>query len=293
MSENKTAPRLRRSLLFVPGADARKIERAKESAADAVIFDLEDSVAPQRKDEARGRVAEALRSGAFGDALVRVNGAETAEFVADVAAVVRAGVQAIVLPKTESPEQVVSVDEALRASETDSQTSLVVLVESPLGVVNAFAVAAASPRVEALCLGIADFSLAMGLAEVDGAVGIGYHARCELALAARAAQVSAIDTICLAITDEDAFRADATLGARLGCEGKLCLHPRQAEIANEIYTPTAKQIERAQRMVEAWERHAAEGRGVFTFEGRMVDAPLVAAERRVLERARRAGVFRG
>jgi citrate lyase subunit beta / citryl-CoA lyase len=293
MSERRAPQRLRRSLLFVPGADARKIDRAKQSAADAVVFDLEDSVAPERKGEARGRVAEALRSGAFVDVLVRVNGTGTAEFAADLAAMVSAGARAVMLPKAESREQIASVGEALRAEEADHETSIVLLVESPLGVANALTLAGASPRVEALCLGIADFSLAMGLAEVDGSVGIGYHARCQLALAARALQVSAIDTIHLAVADEAAFREDAALGARLGCEGKLCLHPRQAEIANEIYTPTAQQIERARRVVEAWERAAAEGRGVFALDGRMIDAPLAAAERRVLERARRAGVFPG
>jgi citrate lyase subunit beta/citryl-CoA lyase len=131
----------------------------------------------------------------------------------------------------------------------------------------------------------------MGLTEADASRGIIYHARCALVIAAKACGVAPIDCIHIAVKDEQAFRADTELGLRLGFEGKLCIHPRQVEIANEVYTPGKEQINYALRVVEAWERAEREGRSVFTLDGKMVDAPLVALQQRVLERARRAGVL--
>lgn len=131
----------------------------------------------------------------------------------------------------------------------------------------------------------------MQLDDADASVGVIHHARCALAIAARAGRVVPIDTVCVAVRDEEAFRADAVLGMRLGFEGKLCIHPRQVVIANEVYTPAAARIERALRVVEAWRKAEAQGQGVFALDGMMVDAPVVAAQQRVLERARRAGVL--
>ena len=125
----------------------------------------------------------------------------------------------------------------------------------------------------------------------DASGGVIFHARCALAIAARAAGVSAIDCVFLDVRDERAFREDAACGQRLGFEGKLCIHPTQVRIANEVYTPTAERVDYAPREDEGWNRALAEGSGVFSLEGRMIDAPLVALERRVLERARRAGAL--
>jgi citrate lyase subunit beta/citryl-CoA lyase len=131
----------------------------------------------------------------------------------------------------------------------------------------------------------------MGLAEADASHGVVHHARCMVAIAAKAAGVAAIDSVHLAVKDEAAFRADAELGLRLGFDGKLCIHPRQAEIANQVYTPRPERVAVALRVVEAWDRARADARGVFTLDGRMIDAPVIEVERRVLERARRAGVL--
>jgi citrate lyase subunit beta/citryl-CoA lyase len=291
--------RLRRSLLFVPGAEPRKIERALQAGADTLLLDLEDSVAPEQKAEAREHVAAALRAGGFGDteAAVRVNAFGTPHFEADVEAVVGGGARVILLPKSEDPEQLERVVETVWAVESGrlgpgESTKLLLLVESPAGIANASAVARATPRTEALCFGHADFSLSMGLAEADASRGIGYHARCSLVIAAKACGVAPIDSIVLSVKDEKAIREDAALGAALGFEGKLCIHPRQVEIVNEVYTPRPEQVEYALRVTEAWQRARAEGRGVFSLDGRMIDAPLVTVQQRVLERARRAGALR-
>jgi citrate lyase subunit beta/citryl-CoA lyase len=177
-----------------------------------------------------------------------------------------------------------------RSATASAPTRLLLLVETPAGIANALALGRCTPRVEALCFGHADFSLSMGLAEADASRGIIYHARCTLVIAAKACAVAPIDCVHVAVKDEQAFREDAELGLRLGFEGKLCIHPQQVQIANAVYTPTKEQIDYAVRVIEGYERAQAEGRGVFTLDGKMIDAPLVAVQQRVLERARRAGV---
>jgi len=298
-SPNLEAPRLRRSLLFVPGAEPRKLEKAREAGADTLLLDLEDSAAPQQKAEARANVAAALRASVFGnrEAAVRVNAPGTPYFEADLEAVIGAGGRTIMLPKSESVEQIAAVAERIETLERGlretqgAAAKLLLLVESPMGIANALAIGRATPRIEALCFGHADFSLSMGLTEADASRGIIYHARCTLAIAAKACGVAPIDCVHLAVKDENAFREDTELGFHLGFEGKLCIHPRQVEIANQVYTPGREQIDYALRVVEAWEHAESEGRGVFTLDGKMIDAPLVAVQQRVLERARRAGVL--
>jgi citrate lyase subunit beta / citryl-CoA lyase len=166
--------------------------------------------------------------------------------------------------------------------------AILALVETPGGIANALSIAAATPALEALCFGPADFAFEMGLRETDASRGILYHARCMLVIAAKASSVAPIDSVHLAVKDEKAFREDAELGLRLGFEGKLCIHPRQVEIVNEVYTPTVDEIDHAKRILEAAEQARAEGRGVFTLDGKMIDAPAIAAARRIIERTRRS-----
>jgi citrate lyase beta subunit len=290
-------PRLRRSLLFVPGAEARMLARARESGADTLLFDLEDSVAPDRKVEARAQVAEALGQADFGETelAVRINPPQSPHFEEDLEAVIEAGAPTLMLPKAETVEGVQQVlrrvevaERRHRASESEP-ARLLALIETPAGVLGAASLGACSPRIEALCFGHADFSREMGLAEADPSRGSLLHARCQLAIAAKACGVAPIDNVCLAVRDEAAFRADAELGRDLGFEGKMCIHPAQVAAANDVYTPSPEEIERARAIVEGFERALQEGRGVFTLDNKMIDAPLVAVQERLLERARRAG----
>lgn len=272
-----------RSLLFVPGADARKIDRAAEAGADAIVLDLEDSVAPERKSEARALVCDAIRGKRFGDldVAVRVNPAGTEHYAADVEAVVAAGGRTVMLSKSEDPDAIPTLSRGFTAA-------LLLLVETPLGVLRALDLARASERVAALCFGPADFSLAMGLGDADPSRGIVYHARCELVLAAKAAGVGAIDSVHLDVKNDAAFREDARLGLRLGYDGKLCIHPRQVAIVNEVYTPSVAEVDAAERILAAWDDASRASLGVIAVDGRMIDAPVAAAQRRLLERARRA-----
>lgn len=290
---------LRRSLLFVPGAEPRKLEAARAAGADVVIFDLEDAVAPEQKDAARDHVAAALRAGGFGatEPVVRVNAPGTPYFAADIEAVVAAGARLLMVPKTETGKGVLAVEAALHDLEarlglgTEDRVRILALVESAAGVLNAADIAGASRRVEALCFGHVDFSLDMGLAEAAPQLGAVHHARCAVALAARARGVAAVDTVCLAVRDDEACRREALEGLGMGYEGKLCIHPRQVPVVNEVFAPTAAQIAFAQEVLAGWEAAQAEGRGVFALRNKMIDAPVVAAQRRLLARARRAGLL--
>ena len=287
---------LRRSLLFVPG-EAKKIDKARTAGADTLVFDLEDSIAADRKAAARREVAAGLRAGGFDKAelAVRVNGPSTPFFRADLEAVIAAGAHAIMVPKADGRE-IARAGETLEALERsleifgNRRVKILALVETAVGIGQALMLGG-SPRVDGLCFGHADFSLDMGLADADASQGVVYHARCQLVISAKACGVTPIDSVFLAVKDDAGFRKDAELGLRLGYEGKLCIHPRQVAITHEVYTPSRAEIDRAKQVVEAWEKAKADGHGVFAFDGKMVDAPIVAVQERVLERARRAGAI--
>jgi citrate lyase subunit beta/citryl-CoA lyase len=300
LSSSATRQRpLRRSLFFVPGGEPRKLEKARGLGADTLLLDLEDSVALSEKDRARELVAAFLREGDFGTAepAVRVNPPGTPYFAEDLEAAVASGAAAILLPKAESPGTLAEVTERIVTLEARSGPGrtgplrLLALVETAAGVAHAASLAAASPRIDALCFGHADFSRDMGLADADASQGVVFHARCAVAIAARAGAVSPVDTVFLDVRDEPAIRRDAELGLGLGFEGKLCIHPLQVQIVNEVYTPSKEQVAYAERVLDASLQAEREGKGVFTVDGKMVDAPLVAAQLRLLERARRAGIL--
>jgi citrate lyase subunit beta/citryl-CoA lyase len=287
---------LRRSLFFVPGGEPRKLDRARGGGADTLLLDLEDAVAPSEKERARELVASFLQAGDFGGAepAVRVNPPGTPWFEEDVDAAIAAGARALMIPKAQSVDELAEVGRRIDALERRAggqwPVRLLALVETAAGIAQAASLPAASARLDALCFGHADFSRDMGLVAPDPAQGILLHARCALAIAARAGTVAPIDTVYLDVRDEAGFRRDAELGLSLGFEGKLCIHPSQVGIANAVHTPTTEQLAYARRVLAAADQAQASGRGVFTVDGKMVDAPLIAAQVRVLERARRAGL---
>lgn len=286
---------LRRSLLFVPGTEPRRIEKSKTSGADAIILDLEDSVSIDRKDEARQLVADSLKEGGFehSETVVRVNAPDTPFFKADLAAVVLAGVQTVMIPKSEALDVVAAIAERLQVTRNNqgNPVRILALVESALGVLRAAEIANSHILVDGLCFGHADFSLNMGIPVQGAEKGIVLHGRCQLALAAKAFGKAALDNICLAVKDEAIFREDALLGQQLGFDGKMCIHPTQVKIVNEIYTPTQKQIQFAQQVVDGWNEAKSKGMGVFTLNNKMIDAPVAIAQENVLKRAQQAGVL--
>jgi citrate lyase subunit beta/citryl-CoA lyase len=287
---------LRRSLLFVPGDDPRKLERSEATGADTLIFDLEDSVAPDWKERARARVAGRLASdGTEHDYVVRVNGSDTPQFERDVSEMVECGVRSLMLPKCRPASLgrarcwLATVEQRLGLEA--GCIRLLGLVETAAGIVSLPRLLNEPARLDALCFGNADFSLDMELAEGDLSTGVVYHARCSLSIAAAATGVAAIDGVCLRVHDIDAFEAEARTAANLGFSGKLCIHPDQVPIANDVFTPTPEQTAHARRVVEAGRRQSRSGRDVFSLDGKMVDTPVLKLQQRLLARARRAGAL--
>ena len=295
-----TPPRAgpRRSFLFVPGSEERKLAKAASLGADAVILDLEDGVAAARKAEARAQVRTFLQGqdGREIEWLIRLNGFSTPYFEADLEASVRAGPDALVVPKVDSPEMLQKVDAHLTETEHASalpfgSLKLFALVESARGILSAPAIATATPRLLGMILGHVDLCADLGIPAGPAGEGIVYHARCQFVLAARAAGVDAVDTIYLNIQDQAGLRAEAAQAAALGFVGKLAIHPAQLPVIHEAFTPSVDRIQWAQRVLEAWRGAEAEGRGVCALDGNLIERPVVEGERRVLERARRAGVL--
>ncbi|MFZ5491843.1 MAG: HpcH/HpaI aldolase/citrate lyase family protein [Pseudomonadota bacterium] len=270
-----------RSALFVPGDDERKLAKAAQGGADALIYDLEDAVAAERKADARARVCAALAGPGPALRLARVNGLDTPWGADDIRAVAGAGAHGVLIPKCDSAAMLVRA-EALLAG---TVTRLVALIEAPAGVFDLLAITAASPRLAALGFGHADFSHAAGLPDMRSDAGLVWHARAQIALAAKARGLLALDCVGLEVRDEDAFRADAALGRSLGYDGKLCIHPMQVVVVNALYTPDAAAIAHADRVLHAWGAARAQGIGVIAVDGRMVDAPVAAAAERTLARA--------
>ncbi|MCI0371406.1 MAG: CoA ester lyase [candidate division NC10 bacterium] len=289
--------RVRRGLLFIPGSDERKLAKSRALTPDAFIFDLEDGVAPDRKAEARRNVAALLREERPGlaERTVRVNGLHTPFFAEDLRAIVGARPDALVLPKVEAPEEVAAIEAAVAAAERAAGVPgpgppLLLFIESARGLAAAAAIAGASCRVEALILGHADLCKDLGVRQARATEGILLHVRCTLVLAARAAGVEAVDTIYETLGDVEGLRTEAEQAAALGFAGKLALHPAQVEPIQAAFTPSPEEVTYARRVVEGFEAARAAGRGVFTLDGRMVDEPFVEVERRLLARARQAGL---
>lgn len=284
-----------RSKLFVPGSRPEIFPKALASAADALSFDLEDSVAETAKAEARRHVADALAATEFAATpkliLVRVNGLSTPHFGPDLEAIVCPRLNLVNLPKVESPAEVRSAAVALakweQARGVPRPIGLLVNIESPRGLRQAAEIAASDPRVVGLQLGFADLLEPLGIAR-DNAPAI-QQLQLSVRLAAGEAGVWACDAAYGAIKDTDGYRAEAIAAQRLGYIGKSCIHPSQIAVANEVFRPTEAEIAFAQRIDEAARAAEAAGQGVFSLEGRMIDAPFIRRARAVLTIARQLG----
>ncbi len=257
---------LLRSLLYVPGGNARMLEKAKSVPADVLIFDLEDAVAPDVKETARGMVREAVASGTYRSRLaVRVNALESGRIEGDLEAVVRPGLDTVVLPKAQTAGDVDAVEESLTRLELDrglpeGSVALLALVETALGVLNAYQIARASPRMRALCFGAEDFCRDMGAVRTECGLEIA-HARGHIVLAARACGIPAVDTPYTHLNDEAGFLAETRMIREMGYCGKLLIHPKQIEPAHRAFAPSEEEVAHARRVVEAFVAAAARGDG--------------------------------
>lgn len=286
-----TAPRrpLWRSMMFVPVINDRFVAGAAQRGADAILLDLEDSIPPARKAEARRRVAEAAHSVAAGgpDVLVRVN-RPWRMALADMEACVGADVTALLLPKVPNATHVQAVAEVLEELErerglTVGHTGLLLLIETPEGVTRINEIAAAHPRVIGLTIGSEDLCSAMGM--VPDADSL-YVPKMLAVIAARAAGVLPFGFVgsIADFSDIEAFRAVVRRARRLGFVGASCIHPNQVKVLNEEFSPSAEEVAKARGIVAAFEAALREGSGAVQHEGRMLDLPVVDQARTVLER---------
>jgi citrate lyase subunit beta/citryl-CoA lyase len=268
----------RRSVLFMPGSNARALEKARTLPADALILDLEDAVAPAAKAEARAAVLAAVRAGGYGprEVIVRVNGPGTPWGADDLNAVAHAGVDAVLLPKVESAEAVTAAVATLGPA-----PGLWCMLETPRGILNAASVAAASPRVAALVMGTSD--LTKDLHARPGRDRVPLLMSLQLCvLAARAAGITALDGVHLDLDDDAGFAAACRQAADLGFDGKTLIHPRQVATANEVFAPAASEVDWARRVIAAHADAVAGGRGVVVLDGRLIENLHVEDARRIL-----------
>ncbi len=276
-----------RSLLFTPANGGRKVEKAFASAADGVILDLEDAVAVGEKPAARRAAVQALGGERTRTAWVRVNALSTPFCFDDLLAIAPAAPDAIVLPKVESCADVRTADWLLSQLEARyglaaGSIGLTPILETATGIAAAGDIARGSPRVQRLMFGAVDLALDMDL-DLDDDQGAIAQARFAIALASRAAGLPGpMDTAFVDIPALDRLRASAVRARAMGYSGKLCIHPAQIEVVNEVFTPTTRELERARRIVDAFDAAERAGLAAVSLDGAMIDYPVVLKARRVL-----------
>ncbi|NWB92671.1 HpcH/HpaI aldolase/citrate lyase family protein [Pseudomonas agarici] len=284
-----------RSKLFVPGSRPELFAKALASKADAVSFDLEDAVDPCAKDRARQWLCDFLGTLEPTDKIivVRVNDSSSPHYEHDLSALVGTAMQVINLPKVESAEQIQALAQRLDELETQHgmtrPIAILATIETPKGLRNAAAIAAASPRVNGLQLGLADLFEPLGIDRQDQWAL--HQIRLSLRLAAGEAGVATYDSAFARIDDPQGFSAEADTAQRLGYVGKSCIHPTQIDLANQAFLPNAEQIAHASRVVEAAAKAEAAGIGAYRVDGQMVDGPFVRSAQTLLARARSAGLL--
>lgn len=284
MSESTFTPL--RSVLYMPSSNERALEKAKSIACDALILDLEDAVAPDAKDAARESACAAAASGEYGrrTVTIRANGIGTQWHDADLAAIAQAGPDAVVVPKVGSAEEVHQLVAALEKAGAPDHTKLWAMIETPVAVLDALAIARASERLTAFVIGTNDLVKELYAEHVPGRAPILPSLHTAL-LAARAAGIAVLDGVYNDVKDTDGFLAECRQGREMGFDGKTLIHPGQVEGANTAFAPSEQAVEDARGLVQAWEdaRSAAGGgAGVVTYNGRMVESLHVDSARRTL-----------
>jgi citrate lyase subunit beta/citryl-CoA lyase len=282
-------PPVWRSLLYVPANNRRFIEKAHTRNADGIILDLEDGVPPAERPGAREMLNDSVAKAAGGgaDVLVRVN-AGAADLDADLEAAAIPGVTALVVPKAESAEQIhalsarVSALEASRGMKAGA-IRLLVLIESPAGLLDARAIAAADDRIIALSLGSEDFALQIGMVADEESLLLPKQWTLYAARAAGVVPLGLVGSIA-AYSDVDALKRIAVRSSRLGFEGASCIHPSAVPVLNDAFTPTEEEVAGARRVVTAYDAAVGEGKGALQLDGKMIDAPVAERAARLLSR---------
>ncbi|MDQ2677427.1 MAG: CoA ester lyase [Actinomycetota bacterium] len=275
--------RPRRSALYMPGANDKALEKAKGLPTDAIIFDTEDSVAPDMKEVAREKVAAAVASGEYGrrELTIRVNSIETEWHEADVRSAAAAGPSGIVVPKVNSAADVASVERLLESAGAPAHTTIWAMLETPAAIENAVEIATSSERLTVLIMGTNDLAKELRAGLVPGRHPLLWGlARCVNA--ARFADKVILDGVYNDVRNPEGFLVEATQGAEMGFDGKTLVHPTQVEPANEAFAPSADEVEYSRRVIEAFEEGVAAGKGVVTVDGKMIENLHVDNARRAI-----------
>lgn len=288
--------RLRRTMMFVPGANPAMMRDATLYGADSLMFDLEDAVSLKEKDSARSLVYFALKTFDYSsvETVVRINGLDSYG-KQDIEAMVLAHVDVIRLPKTETAQDIRDVDEVITAVEKENgievgSTKMMAAIESAEGVLNSREIALASERLIGIALGAEDYVTNMKTTRYPNGQEL-FFARSMILHSARAAGIAAIDTVYSDVNNDEGFKNEVSLIKQLGFDGKSVINPRQIPIVNKIYTPSDKEINHAKAVVRAIREAESKGSGVVSLNGKMVDKPIVERAERVIALAKAAKVI--
>jgi citrate lyase subunit beta/citryl-CoA lyase len=275
--------RPRRSILYMPGANARALDKARSLAADGLILDMEDAVSPDAKDVARQQIVDNVTQGGYGsrELIIRVNGLSTLWGKDDVAAVANIGAGAILFPKIESPEEIHAAVEALDQAGAPTDLPIWIMAETPRGILNIHSIAGASPRLTAIVMGTSDLAKEMRVRHTPDRIGF-ITALSLCVMAARANGLDILDGVYLDLNNEEGFRAACEQGRDMGFDGKTLIHPKQLVVTNEVFAPSEKEIANAREIIAAWEQAKAEGKGVAVVNGKLVENLHVEEARRAL-----------
>jgi len=287
--DRRTAIQPLRSFLFAPGNHARRVEKALSLDADAVILDLEDAVAAAEKKATRAAVGAALERPRRSPLYVRVNSVDTEFCYGDLVAIVRPGLDGIILPKVETAAGLATVDWLLTQLERERglrplATDLLPIIETARGLSQIDAILAAGTRVKRVAFGAGDFTLDVDMPWSRGEAELAY-ARARIVTASRAAGIEApLDTVWVDLTDAEGLEASARGALGFGFQGKMCIHPNQIAVVNRVFTPSEAEIAFAERVVGAFAQAEAEGSAAFQLDGKFIDYPIVYRAQRVLEK---------
>jgi citrate lyase subunit beta/citryl-CoA lyase len=278
-----------RSFLFAPGNHARRVEKALSLDADAVILDLEDAVATAEKKATRATIAAALTRPRTGLLYVRVNAVDTEFCYGDLSAIIRPGLDGIILPKVESAAGLATVDWLLAQLEREHSLAvgaidLIPIIETARGLARIESILAAGTRAKRVAFGAGDFTLDVNMIWSRGEAEL-THARAQIVTASRSAQIEPpLDTVWVDLSDSDGLEASARTALGFGFQGKMCIHPDQVPVVNRVFTPTETEIAFAERVVAAFAKAETEGVASIQLDGKFIDYPIVYRAQKILEK---------
>lgn len=274
--------RLRRSVLYMPGSNARALEKARSLAADALILDLEDAVAPAAKQQGRDNIAAALAQGGYGyrEVVVRINGLDTPWWQADLASLAGLSCDAVLIPKVNNADDVLKAEQAMREAGLSDAVEMWLMAETPACIVNIDSIVMASSRVSVIVMGTSDLGKELRVNGAQDRIGFAYVlGRCVVA--ARMAGLDIIDGVYGELNDDEGFVAACEQGVALGFDGKSLVHPKQLAPCNDLFAPASADLQKARDIIAAWDA-ADEQSGIVVVDGKMIEELHVVQARRAV-----------